>query len=96
MQFLDSIIAKARSSKRTIVLAEGEDPRIIEAAQRAQAEGIADCVLLGDPAVINRQADTLGMALGDIRIDDPSSSQYHQRYSEYLHELRKHKGLTLE
>ena len=95
MQFLDSILQKARDHRQTIVLAEGEDPRVIAAAQRAQTDGIANCVLIGKPDVIRQQADASGLDPGDIKIEDPGNSQYHQRYSQALWELRKHKGMTL-
>ncbi|MGB5327243.1 MAG: phosphate acetyltransferase [Gammaproteobacteria bacterium] len=96
MQFLDSILQKARDHRQTIVLAEGEDPRIITAAQRAQADGIANCVLIGKSDIIKQQADESGVRLTDIRIEDPGSSQYHQRYSQELWQLRKHKGMSLQ
>ncbi len=96
MQFLDSILEKARDHRQTIVLAEGEDLRVIAAAQRAHDDGIANCILVGNSAAIERQAQTSGYDLTDIRIEDPSASQYHQRYSEALWQLRKHKGMTQE
>lgn len=95
MQFLDSIIARARSSRKTIVLAEGEDARILEAARRAQDDGIANCILLGSEALISKQASALAIDLADISIEDPATSQYHERYSQQLLEIRKHKGMTL-
>lgn len=96
MQFLDSIIHKAQTSPQTIVLAEGEDSRVIEAAQRATDNGIANCVLVGNENAIRNQAAESGFNLNDIRIEDPGTSQYHQRYSKELLRLRKHKGMTLE
>jgi len=96
MQFFDSIIDKARAKRQTIVLAEGEDTRIIAAAQRAERDGIAHCILIGGETAIRDQADSAGIDLGDIRIEDPSVSQYHERYSKELYQLRKHKGMTPE
>lgn len=96
MQFLDTILDKARDYRQTIVLAEGEDLRVMAAAQRAHDDGIANCILVGNRAAILRQAEASGYALTDIRIEDPSVSQYHQRYSEALWQLRKHKGMTRE
>lgn len=96
MQFLDSIIRKAQTHRQTIVLAEGEDNRIIDAAQRATAEGIANCVLVGNEHAIRKRADESGFDLSGIRIEDPGASQYHQRYSKELWQLRKHKGMTHE
>jgi phosphate acetyltransferase len=96
MSFLDSILQKARDHRQTIVLAEGEDQRVIAAAQRAHDDGIANCILIGKAATIQQQADASGFSLSDIRIEDPGNSQYHQRYSQDLWKLRKHKGMTLE
>jgi phosphate acetyltransferase len=60
MQFLDSIIHKAQANRQTIVLAEGEDSRVIEAAQRATDNGIANCVLVGNENTIRNQAGNCG------------------------------------
>ena len=96
MQFLDTIIARARSNPRTIVLAEGEDARIVNAARRASDDGIANCILLGNKARISQQAEAQDTDLTDISIEDPETSQYHERYSQLLLELREHKGMTPE
>ena len=96
MQFLDSIIAKARAKRQTIVLAEGEDIRVIEAAQRAQADALAHCILVGDKTRIEEQARDGGIDLTDIRIEDPSTSELFKDYARDLYQLRKHKGLTRE
>ena len=94
MQFLNSILAKARANPQKIVLAEGEDARVIQAAQRAQTDAIAHCILLGREREIHQQAETLGLDLKDIEIHDPSTSDSHQSYSQLLLELRRHKGMT--
>src|SRR6188768_3942267 len=47
MQPLDRLYAAARAARRRIVLAEGEDPRILAAAVRAEADGLAELTLLG-------------------------------------------------
>ena len=95
MQYLQNIVEKARYKRQNIALAEGEDPRIIEAASRASRDGIANCILIGNEDVIRRQAQDSDFNLTDIRIEDPTSSQYHHGYSQTLQEIRKHKGMTL-
>ena len=47
MKPLDDILAAARRAPKRIVLSEGEDPRIAEAAVRALQDGIAHPVLIG-------------------------------------------------
>ena len=94
IRFFDSIIAKAQAKRQTIVLAEGEDSRVIEAALRAQAEAIAYCVLLGDEARIRQRADEGDFDLDGIRIEDPSASTQLADYAAELYRLRKHKGVS--
>jgi len=96
MQFLDSIVAKARANRQSVVLAEGEDIRVIEAAARAQRDGIANCILLGREPEIRQQTDNIDLDLSAISIEDPAASQYHERYSQLLLEIRQHKGMTLQ
>lgn len=96
MRFFNSIIAKARTNRQTIVLAEGEDIRIIEAAQRAQSEGIAFCILVGNESRIRSLAEDRGFDLQDIRIEDPADSPRFADYAQAYYQLRKHKGLTRE
>jgi len=96
MQYFDSVIKKARAQRQIIVLAEGEDERIIEAARRVTDDEIAHCVLIGNANLIAEKATAAGFGLDDIRIENPRESQYHQRYSKELYRLRKHKGMSRE
>lgn len=47
---------KAKALNKTIVLPEGEEPRIIKAAEMITAEGFAKIVMLGDEAKIREIA----------------------------------------
>lgn len=96
MQFFDSIIDKARTKRQTIVLAEGEDKRIIEAAQRAEKDEIAHCILVGNEEVIRQTAAANGIDLSALKIEDPANSLNLKGYSKELYQLRKHKGVTQE
>ena len=52
MSFSDRIIERAQSSKRTIVLPEGNDARIVQGAAMASKAGIADVILLDRKSVV--------------------------------------------
>ncbi len=80
-QFLDSMIARAKADKKTIVLPEGNDIRTLKAAEAILAEGIADLIVLGDADDIA----AAGCNLEGARIVDFRTS-----------ELRAAKGMTLE
>ena len=54
----------ARKAGKRIVLPEGDEPRTVKAAAICAERGIATCVLLGNPAEINRVAASQGVELG--------------------------------
>ena len=80
--------------KKTIVLPESEDMRTIRAAAMVQEKGIADIVLVGDPAKIAEMAK--GLDISKCRIVDPVKYERFGAYVEAFYELRKAKGMTLE
>ena len=90
--FLDSMLARAKANKRTIVLPEGDDERTLAAAERILADGVADLVILGDAEAIANS----GHALDGARIIDPRASELRDELASELFELRRHKGLTEE
>jgi phosphate acetyltransferase len=94
MKALNNIFKRASDSPRKIVLAEGEDPRIIEAGSLAAAKGIATIVLLGNVSTILGKADHLNINAQHVDIIDPSDSVDAQRYANELFNLRQAKGMT--
>lgn len=83
----------ARKAGKRIVLPEGDEPRTVKAAAICAERGIATCVLLGNPAEINRVAASQGVELGaGIEIVDPEVVR--ESYVGRLVELRKNKGMT--
>lgn len=93
MKPLERILEAARRAPRRIVLAEGEDDRVLGAAVRAVREGIAEIVLVGNGAVIAAKLAAAGAAGLGIRIEDPSVSPLLPRFADAYHELRKAKGI---
>ncbi len=96
--FLYSLIKKAKADKRHIVLPEGDDERILKAADELRKRDIVDLTLLGDPDRIKRlvQRSMLDVDLRHLRIIDPRLSPKFEEYGATLYELRKHKGITPE
>ncbi|HAM15795.1 MAG TPA: phosphate acetyltransferase [Eggerthellaceae bacterium] len=90
--FLDSVVSRAKVQKKTIVLPEGDDPRMLEAAERVLADGIANLVILGDAQAIAAS----GRSLQGARIIDPRTYEGRDDLAEKLYEARKHKGMTPE
>jgi len=94
MKALNDIFKRASEAPRQIVLAEGEDPRIIEAAYNATQLKIATIILLGNVAKIKAKAAELNVTLESIIVIDPSDSSKASDYAAKLFELRQAKGLT--
>lgn len=90
---LKQIQDKAKVAGKTIVLPEGEEERILEAAKIIHREKIAKLILLGDEAVIKSKASDLP---SDIEIINPKTHKDKEKYINILYESRKSKGMTLE
>ena len=96
MMFEFELLARARGEKKTIVLPEGEDPRIIAAAEAILARGVADLILLGDENQIRAKASQLGHDISEATIVSPQSEEHVERYAAEYARLRAKKGVTLE
>jgi phosphate acetyltransferase len=97
MNLIETIVARAKSNKQRIVLPESLEERTITAADRAIADGLAEIILIGNPAEILALADKLGLKnIGKATIIDPATSPKTAEYADLLYELRKNKGMTPE
>ena len=90
--------AKASNTKR-IAYAEGEDERVLRAAQWAVDEGVARPILVGRPAVIEARVKKAGLHLKlgtDVEIVDPEDDPRFRIYWEAFHKLMARQGVTPE
>ena len=94
MGFIDLIMERARNDKKTIVLPESYEPRIIEAAARIMEKDIANIVLIGKKEEI--QTVSPQWDISRARVVDPAHFDRFEDYAQSLYELRKAKGMTLE
>jgi malate dehydrogenase (oxaloacetate-decarboxylating)(NADP+) len=89
------IINRAHHDPKRIVFAEGEELKILRAAQIMVDEGIAHPILLGRAKRIREMADENGVSLAGVRIEDPGNSRQRERYAHFLFQRRQRKGLSL-
>jgi len=80
---------------KTIVLPEGEDVRILEAAVHLQQEGIITPVLLGNEETVKKVAQDGGFDISEIQLIDPASASYFNELAEKFVERRAGK-VTIE
>lgn len=90
--------AKAASAKaKRVVYSEGEDPRVLRAAQMALHEGIATPLLVGNTDVIQEQIEQLGLHIRvgqDVGVLDPQNLPSYQGYWNKYHELMGREGVS--
>jgi phosphate acetyltransferase len=97
MELLEQIKVNAKKANKRIVLPEGEEERTLKAADIILNEGLAQIVLLGNKAIIEKKATDLGLAeLKNATIIDPKNNPEQTKYAELLYEIRKNKGLSME
>lgn len=94
MKAINRIIDRARARPGRIVLCEGDDPRVLQAALRATREGTARILLVGDRARITQVAENEAIDLSGMTLIDPADSPLSAGYAEELFRLREKKGLT--
>ena len=92
MSLLQSVREKAKKACKTIVLAEGEEKRVLDAAKVILDEKIAGLVLIGNKDVIAQKA---AFDVNQVTIVDPASDNLDE-YADLLYELRKAKGMEKE
>lgn len=80
---LDALRARARAREATIVLAEGEDPRVVAAAEEAAAGGICRPILVGEPGAVARAAAAAGVIL-TVPVLDPATDPDLPRLADLL------------
>ena len=90
------LIQKAKSCKKTIVLPEGEDERILYAAETLLLRDVVDLILLGKRDVIIKKIQELGIQIPYAKIIDPETSDDFTAFAEELMKIRASKGMTLE
>lgn len=95
-KFLDSILQRAAQNFKTIVLPEGEDERILEAAHHIAANKAAKLIILGNPEEIKAYYAKNNWSLENIELLKPENSPKLEEYANLLYELRKAKGMTIE
>ena len=96
MNTLESIVNKAKATRRRIVLSEGEDLRIVEAAVKVKAKSIADPILLGEETIIRAQISIFGGDPDEFEIINPIKAKCLEKYACEYAVLRKNRVISIE
>ena len=87
MDFVKDLRNKAKALGKTVVLCEGEDKRVVEAASVIVKEGIAKIILLGDKSEIEK----FGFDMSGVNIVNPLTDSNADKYAEILYKAREGK-----
>ncbi|MBR2030298.1 MAG: phosphate acetyltransferase, partial [Clostridia bacterium] len=93
-QLIETYKQRAKALNKTVVLPEGEEPRVIKAASIIAQEGFAKIVILGKESVIKEKCPDV--CLDGVTIIDPQNNPKINEYAEILYNARKSKGMTEE
>jgi phosphate acetyltransferase len=96
LMFEYGLLARARSRKRHIVLPEGDDDRVLEAASIVLKRGIADLTILGSEVAVRSRAIGLGLDLGHAHVLNPFAEPLRSEFAEVYARERAHKGVSIE
>ncbi|WP_241723099.1 NADP-dependent oxaloacetate-decarboxylating malate dehydrogenase [Raoultella sp. HC6] len=97
--FMKPIFSQARKEPKRVVLAEGEETRVLHATQELVSLGLAKPILVGRPSVIEMRIQKLGLQIKpgvDFEIvNNESDPRFKEYWSEY-YQLMKRSGVTQE
>ncbi|KAG7398215.1 hypothetical protein PHYBOEH_011460 [Phytophthora boehmeriae] len=93
-QFQHFLFSKSRAVQRHIVLTEGEDIRVLQAADQVLRQKLSKVTILGNPDDIHRHAKSLNLDLSNANIVRTADSDLLEKYVDTYYEKRKHKGVT--
>ena len=91
------VFEAARASPRRLVFAEGEDERVLRAAQAIMEETVESPILIGRPEVIQRRIEQAGLTLRlgeNIEFVNPENDPRYRDYWETYHELMCRRGVS--
>jgi malate dehydrogenase (oxaloacetate-decarboxylating)(NADP+) len=93
------VIEKARAVKRKVVYSDGEDERVLRAAQIAIEDGICEPVLIGRPDVVTARLERFGLRIRpgkDFELVNPLQDDRYRAYVDLMLEKTGRRGITPE
>jgi phosphate acetyltransferase len=96
LRFLHELIQRARAERRHIVLPEGEDVRVLKAAEILHRRDVCDLTILGPEAKVRELATGQGIDLTGITLIDPATSELRDEFAAEYARLRAHKNVSLD
>ena len=94
MRFIGGIIEKLQRHPKRIVFAEGEEPRVLQAARQFSALRLGASILLGDHKKVQELSESLNIPLDGVRVINPAESEDVENFAKRFYSLRREKGVN--
>ncbi|KAA5810821.1 NADP-dependent oxaloacetate-decarboxylating malate dehydrogenase, partial [Yersinia pestis] len=97
--FMKPIFSQAKKEMKRVVLAEGEEERVLHATQELISQGLAYPILIGRPSVIETRLKKLGLQISAGKDFEVVNNESDPRFNEYWHEyyqIMKRRGVSQE
>jgi phosphate acetyltransferase len=94
--FLDGVYNLVKSNKKTIILPETDDIRVIKAADKILTLGLANLLLIGEKDSILKEASQNGLHLENAAFISQNDESVLEKAAAGFAEIRKSKGVTLD
>ncbi|TFC47166.1 phosphate acetyltransferase [Cryobacterium sp. TMT1-21] len=96
LMFEYTLLERARTNRKRIVLPEGDDDRVLRAAATLLARDVADIIILGEEFEVRSRAIGLGLDISRAQVVSPFDDVLRHKFAEAYAKLRAHKGVTVE
>ncbi len=96
LMFEYNLFQRARKTKKSIVLPESFDERILKAAEIVMLADIVDIILLGDEKLLQNKASSIGVDISKATIINPKISKLTKEFAEDFYSIRKEKGILVD
>jgi malate dehydrogenase (oxaloacetate-decarboxylating)(NADP+) len=96
---MEPIVERARGNKKRVAFADGEEERVLRAAQAMIEDDIGQPLLIGRPSVIEQRIARFGLKLRpgmDFEVINPEDDPRYRDYVALFHSLVGRKGVTPE
>ncbi|MBU1099722.1 MAG: NADP-dependent malic enzyme [Bacteroidetes bacterium] len=87
---------KARKSPKKIVYPEGNEEKIIRAANAVASDGLGSPILIGNKEKIEARINELNFDLAKFEIKDPETCERCEAYAQAFYAKRQRKGVTMD
>ncbi|MDQ1245658.1 MAG: phosphate acetyltransferase [Actinomycetota bacterium] len=94
LMFEHRLLARARADKQRIVLPEGNDDRVLLAAERILQRDVCELVILDPDGSVPERAARLGVSLDGAKVIEPTKSPLRDGFAKKLFRLREAKGMS--